>query len=465
VKPLLLRADQLDGALAAGGEERDAPAPVELGDDAAVTGLPDLGAIVIEPHSHPRRGTRLTVLELAAWLAGEPHSDDPGVVSPVLRVYVRELAAGVDEEQRQGLREVASPLAGTGAFDDQTEHARCWILADRLLRVHSPAWLEAAGLRESADRLRGLESIAADTQLVRGVHMLGGAVLTASRRLETTRAIAGEHADAVDALAWDLWEDIALRTGWAATAEAVVHGVPGALTFATDQRVMECSRDFEQRAMLEASTRGLGDEVWATALTEVAAIAWRSGWEAAEAFVHHESTFSMRTTLRRTLQGILGDEDDVSLDILLDEVDRSARDTIARLLLVGDDESDYWDKAVAAAARVEGGRAWLHALDEARDVLGHTLFDEAVQTARQQLGDWSAAAPQLVARAVVASMTREACSVAGRSVVARAAAESLARGGSEADAEAAAWAAAAPLVDVLGRDAVAVLDELVQIRP
>ena len=464
LSPLLVRTDQLDAALAgAGGEAAEQRTPREP--DEAVgwsSGLPDLRTIVIEPHSHPRRGTRLTVLELAAWLAGEPHSDDPANVSPVLRVYVRELAAGLDEEQRQGLRDLASRLAGTGRFDDRTEHARSWVLADRLLRVHAPAWLRAAGLTESADRLDHLESIAADTQLVRGVHLIGNAIGTASRRLETTRAIAGDRADIIDALAWEVWEDVAQRTGWAATAEAVVHGVPGALTFATDQRVMECSRDPDHRAEIDATTRGLGDEVWSTALGEVAATAWRTGWDVAEAFVHHESTFSIRTTLRRSLQSILGD-DDIALDMLLDDIDRTARDTIARLLLVGDDRSDYWDKAVAACAQVDGGDAWLRAFDETRAVLGAGLCDEAIQTARDQLQEWSAQAPELVSRAVVASVTREACSVAGRGVVARAAAEAFARGGSEDDAEAAARAAVAPLVAELGADAVAVLDELVEL--
>jgi len=233
-----------------------------------------------------------------------------------------------------------------------TERTRSWLLADRLLRLHAATWLGAAGLTESADRLRRLGSIATDTQLVRGVHLLGNALGTASRRLETTQAIAGGRADVVDALAWDLWEEVCQRTGGAATAEAVVHGVPGSLTFATDQRVMELSRDPEHRSELESSTRGLGDEVWSTALAEVAATAWRTGWEAAEALVHHESTFSMRTTLRRTLQGIIGDDDDIALDMLLDDVDATARDTIARLLLVGDDQSDYWDKAMSACAGV-----------------------------------------------------------------------------------------------------------------
>lgn len=462
--PLLVGEDDLDEALAAASRDREEPGDdAHEGDAGWGAGLPDLSTIVIEPHSHPRRGTRLSVLELAAWLAGEPHSDDPVNVSPVLRVYARELAAGLDDDRRQALAHRASKLAGTGAFDDRTEHRRSWLLADRLLRFHAPAWLGAAGLSESAQRLRHLTSIEADTQLVRGVHLLGGAVATASRRLETTHRIAGEHVDVVEALAWDLWEELGQRTGWVATAEAVVHGVPGRLTFATDQRVMELSRDPEHRAELESSTRGLGDEVWATALAEIAAASWRSGWEAAEELIRHESTFSMRTTLRRSLQALLGD-DDIAVEMLLDDVDTSARDTIARLLLVGDDESDYWDKAVAGCSRIDGGDAWREAFDDTCTVLGPGLCEEAIQLAREQVAEWVGRAPELVSRAVVASVTREACSVAARGVLARAASEALARGRSEADAEAAARAAVADLVAMLAGDALGMVDALAELR-
>jgi len=310
--------------------------------------------------------------------------------------------------------------------------------------------------------VRALSSIEADTQLVRGVHLLGGAITTASRRLEIAQRIAGDRADTVEALAWDLWEELGQRSGWTATAEAVVHGVPGTLTFATDQRVMELSRDVEHRAQLEGSTRSLGDEVWATALAEVAAAGWRSGWEAAEALIRHETTFSWRTTFRRSLQAVLG-EDDIALDMVLDDVEQAARDTIARLLLVGDDRSDHWDRAVAACGRVEGGAAWRQALDDTCGVLGRPLCEEALQMAREQVRRWVQAAPALVSRAVVASVTREACSVAGRGVITRVAADVLVGGGTEADAEAAARRALAPVVEGLADDAVDALDALVDL--
>lgn len=465
--PLLLRADELDGALAEAGADdvgeaaRSSSLAVE---DRFAAGLPDFDTLVIEPHSHVRRGTRLTVLELAAWLSGEPHSDAPTSVSPVLRNYVRELAVGLDDGRRQDLGHLAATLIGTGHGDDAAEQARCWLLADRLLRCHAPAWLRAAGLTESADRLAGLGPIEDDTQLVRGVDLLGTAAATASRRLEITLSIAGDRAHVVEALAWEAWEDAAQRSGWAAAADSVGHGIPGDLTFATDQRVMECSRDPEQRSQLESSTRGLGDEVWSTALQEIAATAWRSAWHHAEAFVHHESTFSVRTTLRRSLQHLLPDADAVGIDMLLDDVDTSAREILARLILVGDDQSDYLQKGITAGSQVEGGDAWRQALGETRRVLGPQLFDDAIDTARVELGDWAHRAPRLVSRAVVASITREACSVAGRGVAGRAAAEALARTGSEVEAEAAGRRATEAQVATLADDALALVPVLAELR-
>ena len=79
-------------------------------------------------------------------------------------------------------------------------------------------------------------------------------------------------------------------------------GIPADLAYAADARVVECSRDPRLRAELEASTHGLGDAIWSAALHEIATAAWRGAWETTEDFVHHESTFSIRTALRRSLE-------------------------------------------------------------------------------------------------------------------------------------------------------------------
>lgn len=457
-EPLLLGEDDLDEALAQTSlapEDRRSPT------SALATGLPDLASIVIDPTRHPRRGTHLTVLELAAWLSGEAHTDDPQTVSPVLRTFVRNLALGLGDDLRQELKPVAGALVGTGPSNDGDERRRAWLLADWLVRGHAPPWLERAGLSESADRLDGLGSITDQPTLVRAVDLLGRAIVTAGRRLEITLEIAGdERAEFVDELAWDVWEQAAERSGWIAASEAMQYEIPDDLAYATDQRVVECSRDPRIRAEVERSPGGLGDAIWSAALHEVASTAWRSAWEVIEEFVHHESTFSVQTTLRRSLETDLG-AGGVDSDLLIDEVDRAAHDALARLVLDGTPKAQRWAGVLATISAIEGGERWRGAIDETRSVLGEGLFDEAVWHGRQELDAWIDRAPRLVGRTVAAAVAREASGVAGRAIAARAVAESLAHGASDDEAAAAARVAVAPVVERLALDAFRILDALV----
>ncbi len=463
LEPVMLRSDQLEAALAARDEVDDDPVPPSVNLDAgtvALHGVPELEAIVIDGERHPRRGTRLTVLELAAWLAGEPHTDEPESVSPVLRLFVRHLGLGFDDDHRQRLKPLATRLVGSRG-EPADERRRAWQLTDWLVRVHAPPWLRRSGLTESADRLDGLESITSHTDLVRAVDLLGNAIVTASRRLEITTTIAGHRAEVVDQIAWDVWERAAERTGWVAASEAVQFGIPTDLAYAADARVVECSRDPRLRAELEASTHGLGDAIWLAALHEIATAAWRGAWETTEDFVHHESTFSMRTALRRSLESELGaGAEDMGVELLIEEVDASVRDALAHLVLADDDEADYWKRAIEAASSGERGEIWRRALDETRQVLGESLFDEAIGVARTELHRWLDEAPRLVGRAVAAAVAREASGVAGRGIAARAAAERFARDGNEDDAEAAAEEAIGGIVAELADDAVDMIGRL-----
>ncbi len=81
----------------------------------ASAGLPDLDDITLETLPHARRGLRLTLLELAAWLAHEPHSDAPVSVSPVLATYARWFASALDDHRRQTLKDRARRLVGTAS--------------------------------------------------------------------------------------------------------------------------------------------------------------------------------------------------------------------------------------------------------------------------------------------------------------------------------------------------------------
>ena len=62
-------------------------------------------------HSSPREGA--CVVELASMLAGEPFSDHPRSVCPVLGSYMRTLNDGLDDEARQELYRYAAEIVGS----------------------------------------------------------------------------------------------------------------------------------------------------------------------------------------------------------------------------------------------------------------------------------------------------------------------------------------------------------------
>ncbi len=72
-------------------------------------------------HRDPRHG--VCAMELSSMLGGEPFSDRPGSVSPVIAAFVRAYNDAVDARRRQDLYAVASNVVGTRA-DADVEAAR-----------------------------------------------------------------------------------------------------------------------------------------------------------------------------------------------------------------------------------------------------------------------------------------------------------------------------------------------------
>ncbi|MGZ4192978.1 MAG: hypothetical protein ACXVRW_11045 [Solirubrobacteraceae bacterium] len=97
-------------------------------------------------------------MEWVSYLAGEPHSDQPACVSPVLRAMCIALNDGLDQEPRQRLRPYLTRTIGTA--DDGLDATRGWMAMDWLTRVYTPAWLRLAGLADSAERLEGAAEVA-----------------------------------------------------------------------------------------------------------------------------------------------------------------------------------------------------------------------------------------------------------------------------------------------------------------
>ena len=91
-------------------------------------------------------------------LAGEPHSDAPACVSPVLHIFCTALNDALDDNARQRLRPYLPRTIRTA--EDGLDEARSRMATDWPVRVYAPTWLAAVHLRRSADAVAALPPIA-----------------------------------------------------------------------------------------------------------------------------------------------------------------------------------------------------------------------------------------------------------------------------------------------------------------
>ena len=157
--------------------------------------------IVLTLGAHDSRADGMCAMEFAAYLAGEPHSDHPQCVSPVLGAFLRNWNDSVDDAFRQKLKPFIPRVIGTAA--DGKDEVRAWMATDWLVRVCAPAWLDLAKLTQHAMALRTAEQIR-DT--------------ASAKRVQP----ALDDARSASAAAWDAAWDAAGAAAWAA-ARAAVH--------------------------------------------------------------------------------------------------------------------------------------------------------------------------------------------------------------------------------------------------
>lgn len=106
-------------------------------------------------HASPEDGR--CAMEWVSHLAGEPHTDEPTCVSPVLRAFCVALNDGLEDAPRQRLRLYLGRTIGTAG--DGLDNWRAWMAMDWLVRTYTPTWLSLAGLCDAADRLRSLREV------------------------------------------------------------------------------------------------------------------------------------------------------------------------------------------------------------------------------------------------------------------------------------------------------------------
>ena len=139
--------------------------------------------------------------------------------SPVLATYTIHLNDKWHDTQRQKLAPYLPRMVGT-ARDGQDE-ARSYMALDWLLRTHTPAWLDLAGLTTAAQKLRALRTIVDEatakkaTRVVQSAHDEADAAWYAA--WSAARDAAG---DAAGAAAWSAARDAARDAAWSAAWDA-----------------------------------------------------------------------------------------------------------------------------------------------------------------------------------------------------------------------------------------------------
>jgi hypothetical protein len=103
-------------------------------------------------HASPLQGA--CVMELASMLAGEPFTDRPGCVDPVIAAYLRALNDIADDEQRQQLYRYASAAVGTRGDEELRRRRieRCGFALDAATHRFAPGRLVGRALASSAQR-------------------------------------------------------------------------------------------------------------------------------------------------------------------------------------------------------------------------------------------------------------------------------------------------------------------------
>ncbi|HEX5194946.1 MAG TPA: hypothetical protein VFW09_19285 [Solirubrobacteraceae bacterium] len=123
--------------------------------------------------THPNPDDGRCAMEWVAHIAGEPHSDQPACVSPVVRALCVALNDGLDCSSRQRLRPYLTRTIGTSR--DGLDERRAWMALDWLIRVYAPTWLRRAGLRDAAARLAGCAATTGAGSLTAAIEELGRA--------------------------------------------------------------------------------------------------------------------------------------------------------------------------------------------------------------------------------------------------------------------------------------------------
>jgi hypothetical protein len=196
-------------------------------------------------------------MEAVAWLAGEPHSDQPACACPVIGAFMRSWNDSLpDDEIRTRLLRPLLPLLVGSRSTTAVELQRSYLALDWLARECAPAWLSLRDdLKAHAVALRGLAPLTDATSCLAAQKTLAAAL------------------DAALDAAWDAARAAARAAAWDAARDAAGAAAGAAARDAAG----DAARDAAGAAAGDAAGAAAGDAAWDAAR----AAAWDAAGAAA----------------------------------------------------------------------------------------------------------------------------------------------------------------------------------------
>lgn len=167
--------------------------------------LDQITALQKGSHGSPDAG--MCVLEAAAYVGGQPFSDHPPCVSPVIGAFLRNWNDNLPcDADRTRLLKPLIPVILDTAANSAIEERRSYMALDWMIRTYLPTWLRVAKLDDAAARVEALAPIidyataGAAAPLVREAKDKVAAARAAARAAAWAAAVAAAVAAARDAL-------------------------------------------------------------------------------------------------------------------------------------------------------------------------------------------------------------------------------------------------------------------------
>lgn len=222
----------------------------------------DLDTLTLSSGSHLESDGEYCVMEATACVAGEPWSDSPQCVCPVITLFLRSWNDGLETNgDRNRLLKLFIPRIINTRGSDSLSLRRAEMTIDWLVREAVPLALDLTPtLAPRATVLRGLRPITMDTIA------------------DVVPAVRAVHEAAVDAY-WGVYQD----DRWYAVRDAAKNTTKSTATASALRAAFEAAQNDAWNATL--------DIVWDTAIDAIFVAAWdaavRGHWDAIEGFVHN----------------------------------------------------------------------------------------------------------------------------------------------------------------------------------